>query len=170
MTLPSWKTVFRRGIVPLVTLEQLEALRVALQDDAPFLIQGAATSPPPVMAVQDFPVEGCDALTYLFVSGLGGIGVCTVGEAEEAFAIACHAMDQTLGEPAGCRKWLNHWDEEPRDTLFRDVLFEVSLAIGLLLTEFQKDTPIPIVADALRDMGRDDLADVLFPLPTGVKT
>jgi hypothetical protein len=64
--------------------------------------------------VQDWPVEGACALGYC---GWVGDGLETVGEVEEFFARMCFDVDQQLNELAGCRWWLNWFDETPRDEM-----------------------------------------------------
>jgi hypothetical protein len=49
-----------------------------------------------------------------------------VAEVEEFFARMCHEIDLALGEPAGCRWFLNFWDQAPRDVVRRELLPEVS--------------------------------------------
>lgn len=121
-----WRSVFRRAIVPLAPLDGLIALRKAVAEDSSKLIQGATTQPPPLMVVRDWPVEASDAIGFLFWKGEDA----TVGDTEEWFAAACFAIDQTLGEPAGCRHWLTHWDDCPRTELFEKLLPEIDLAIA----------------------------------------
>ena len=58
----SWRMVWRNGMEPLLSTEGLEALRQALMTDDPRLLQGATTTPPPLMCVQEWPVEGACAL------------------------------------------------------------------------------------------------------------
>ena len=41
----------------------------------------------------------------------------------------CFAIDQRLGEPAGCRWFLNWFDETPRDEMRRLLLAEVARAL-----------------------------------------
>lgn len=123
----SWRKVFRQGIEPLLSDEGLLALKKGLEEDDPTLIQGATTSPPPLQCVQEWPVEAADAITYAYWRG---DGLDTVGECEEAFARHAFACDQTLGEPAGVRHWLNWWDSEPRDVVFRETLMEVEEALA----------------------------------------
>jgi hypothetical protein len=48
----SWRRVFREGLEPVVSTPGLLALRQALLTDDPRLIQGATTTPPPLMCVQ----------------------------------------------------------------------------------------------------------------------
>src|SRR5262245_19683413 len=119
----SWRKVWRDGMEPLMSVEGLLALQRALRNDDPRLGQGATTTPPPLMCVQDWPVEAACALGFC---AWQGDGLETVGEVEEFFARACFEADQRLGEPAGCRWFLNWYDETPRDEMRRSLLEEVS--------------------------------------------
>jgi hypothetical protein len=121
-----WRTTFRRGVVPNLTLGNLRALRQALLDDDPRLIQGATTTPPPLACVADWPVEGA----CLFgLCGWHADGLKTVGEVEEFFAKLCFKVDESVGEPAACRWVLNWWDDTPREEAIAALLPEVELAI-----------------------------------------
>ena len=122
----SWRHTFRNGFVPVFSTKGLEALRDALRSDDPRLLQSATTQLPPLMCVQDWPVEGADAVAY---TGWQGDGLETVGEVEEYFARCCFEADQRLGEPAACRWFLNWYDDTPRDEMRRELLVEVELAI-----------------------------------------
>ena len=122
----SWRKVWRDGVAPLMSDDGLIALRKALIDDDPKLIQGGTTNPPPLQCVQDWPCEAACALGY---AGWQGDGLNTVGEVEEYFARMCHEIDQRIGEPAGCR-WLNWFDETPRDEMRRLFLEEITLELG----------------------------------------
>lgn len=123
----SWRKVWRDGVEPLVSTEGLEALRRGLASDDARLLQGATTTPPPLMCVQDWPVEAACALGYC---GWLGDGLETVAEVEEFFARMCFEIDQRIGEPAACRYFLNWWDETPREDLRREMLFEVNRALS----------------------------------------
>ena len=122
----SWRKVWREGVVPLLSTGGLEALRQALVADDGRLVQGATTTPPPLQCVQDWPVESACALGYC---GWVGDGLETVGEEEEFFARMCFEIDQRLGEPAGCRWFLNWFDETPRPEMRRRLLNEVKRAL-----------------------------------------
>ena len=122
----SWRKVWREGVEPLLTTEGLSALAQALRSDDGRLVQGATTTPPPLMCVQDWPCEGACALGYC---GWVGDGLETVGEVEEFFARMCFEIDQRLGEPAACRWFLNWYDETPRDEMRRELLAEVTRAL-----------------------------------------
>lgn len=121
-----WRKVWRVGVAPLLSPASLEALREALVNDDPRLIQGATTKPPPLHCVQDWPVEACCAISYC---GWQGDHLTTVGEVEEFFARMCFEIDKRLGEPAGCRYFLNWFDETPREEVLKQLLSEVNLTI-----------------------------------------
>jgi hypothetical protein len=125
-TAGSWLKTWREGIAPLLSTESLIALAKALDEDDKRLIQGGTTQPPPLVSVQDWPVEAACALGYC---GWQGDGLETVGEVEEYFARMCFEIDQRMGEPAGCRWFLNWFDETPREKMRVLLLEEVHLAI-----------------------------------------
>ncbi len=127
----SWRIVWRDGFVPVRSTTGLTALRDALRADDPRLTQGSTTTPPPLMCVQDWPVEAACALGYC---GWQGDGLETVGEVEEFFARMCFEIDQRLGEPAGCRWFLNWFDETPREEVRREVLSEVQRVLAQRVT------------------------------------
>src|SRR3954468_12278617 len=123
----AWRSVWRNGVAPLLSLAGLEAFRLALLSDDSRLIQGATTTPAPLECVQDWPVEAACALGYC---GWEGDGLETVAEVEEYFARMCFEIDQRLGEPAACRWFLNWYDETPRDEMRRVLLAEVNRAVA----------------------------------------
>jgi hypothetical protein len=122
----SWRTVWRKAVAPLMPHKGLVALRDALLADDPSLLQGATTSPPPLACVQDWDVEAACLVGFCGWKN----GLKTVGEVEEFFAKCCYKIDQTLCEPAGCRWFLNFWDETPRHELIQLLLPEVELALA----------------------------------------
>lgn len=134
----SWRMVWREGFLPTLSTTGLLALRDALRSDDPRLTQGSTTTPPPLMCVQDWPVEGCCALGFC---GWQGTGLETVGEVEEFFAKVCFEADQRLGEPAACRWFLNWFDDTPRFEMRRDLLAEVELALA---ERYVEDIPAPL--------------------------
>ncbi len=123
----NWRNVWRNGFVPVLSTSGLITLREALRNDDLRLVQGATTSPPPLMCVQDWPVEASCALGYC---GWLGDGLDTVGEVEEYFAKCCFEADERLGEPAACRWFLNWFDDTPREAMRREMLAEVELALA----------------------------------------
>ena len=109
-----WKEVFVKGFAPVIKTEGLLALKQALVVDDPKLIQGATTSPPPMTCVQDWPCEAACGIGYC---GWQGDGLHIVCDVEEYFAKVCFQADQFLGEPAGCRHFLNWFDDSPRSVV-----------------------------------------------------
>jgi hypothetical protein len=126
----SWRQVWRDGFVPVLSGTALESLRDALRCDDPRLTQGSTTTPPPLMCVQDWPVEAACALGFC---GWQGEALESVGQVEAFFARACYEADQRLGEPAACRWFLNWFDDTPRDEMRRELLAEVETAIAARL-------------------------------------
>lgn len=122
----SWRKVWREAVAPLLSNDALEALRRGLMSDDARLVQGATTTPPPLPSVQDWPVEAACALGYC---GWQGEGLETVAEVEEFFARLCFEIDNRLGEPGGCRWFLNWFDETPREEMRQLLGAEVDLAL-----------------------------------------
>jgi hypothetical protein len=76
--------------------------------------------------VKDWPVEAADAIAYACWKGGSKR---TVAEVEEAWAWTCQRADERLGEPAGIRYFLNWADETPRETMLRELGWEVDLEL-----------------------------------------
>lgn len=140
--LQSWRRVWREGFAPIMSTEELVALRDACRGDDQRLVQGSTTTPPPLMCVQDWPCEAGCALCYPFAMTHGGFslaedgktrvenpGACTVGRAEERFAQLCFDADQRMGEPAACRFFLNWFDDHSREEVRRELLAECELEL-----------------------------------------
>lgn len=125
MLIEDWRRVWRTGLAPVLPTAGLEAVRDYLRRDDPRLIQGGTSVPPPLMAVQDWPVEAACVLGLCGTVEHGGFGTATVGEVEEFFARRCWDCDQATGEPASVKHWLNHWDDTPRAAAIADLLPEV---------------------------------------------
>lgn len=122
----SWRLVWRLGMQPSLPTAGLRRLLQFLRNDDKRWVQGATTSPPPLMVVRDWPIEAGDAIAIAAVDDFD----CTVGEAEEAFARVCFECDQRLGEPAACRWQLNWHDDSPRDEVRRELIAEVELELA----------------------------------------
>lgn len=113
------REVFLKGFCPSISTNGLVALKKALENDDIRLIQGATTTPPPLSCVQDWSVEACCAISFC---GWQGDNLETVGEVEEYFARLCFEADKRLGEPAGCRWFLNWFDDTPRNEVRAELL------------------------------------------------
>lgn len=123
--LESWQKAFRLGFAPYISTPALEALLSALENDYPSLIQGATCIPPPLQCVQDWPVEGGCGISYCAAIEAGGLLIAMVSEVEETFARWCFEANSALGEPAGCRHFLNWFDETPREEMLQKLTEEV---------------------------------------------
>jgi hypothetical protein len=123
----SWRMVWREGFAPVLSTPGLEALWQALREDDPQLTQGSTTTPPPVGCMEGAAVEGCCGIGWC---GWKGDRRETVGEVEEFFARCCFEADQRLGETAGCRWFLNWFDDTPRDEMRASLLNEVERCLG----------------------------------------
>lgn len=123
----SWRIVWRNGFAPCLSTPGLNALAVALRVDDKRLTQGSTTTPPPLMCVQDWPVEAACALGFC---GWKGDHLETVGEVEEHFAKCCYDADQLLGERAACQWFLDWFDDTPRDQMRRELLEEVEKTLS----------------------------------------
>lgn len=130
--LPLWEQVWHKAVGPMLSDEALEALKRGLMVNDARLIQGATTTPPPLQCVQDWPVEAACALGFC---GWLGDGLETVGEVEQFFARMCFEIDQCLGEPAGCRHFLDWVDSTPREEMRRELLKAVDSEMGRRLLE-----------------------------------
>ena len=119
----SWRKVWREGLAPLLPTAGLRALAHALLVDDQHLLQGATTIPPPLLCVQDWPVEDCCPISYC--GWKDNTGRETVGEVEKFFAQACSQADERLGEPSAVRYFINWVDDTPRDEMRRVLLAEV---------------------------------------------
>jgi hypothetical protein len=135
----SWRVVWRDGFAPVMPTAGLMALRQALKTDDARVVQGATTQPPPLMCVQDWPVEAACVLGFC---GWQGEQLETVGEVEEFFARSCFEADQRLGEPAACRWFLNWYDDTPRDEMRRELLAEIERTLGERLATEPPARPI----------------------------
>ena len=122
----SWRAAWRKGFAPGLPTEGLRVLLTALRLDDVQLLQGATCSPPPMMCVEDWPVEAADAICYV---GWHGNGLTKVRQVSEFFAQQCREADERLQEPAGCSYFLNWFDDTPRDVMRRELGFEVEMEL-----------------------------------------
>ncbi len=121
-----WRRVWRDGIVPLLSIRSLEALRQALADDDPRLVQGAIVLPAEPMGHLD-PAQAACGLGYC---GWQGEDLETVGQVQEFFLLLVGGVERRLCEPGGSRHFLNWFDETPRPEILASLLPEVELALA----------------------------------------
>lgn len=124
--LEPWRQVWRHGIVPCLSRKALESLAQALRENSLEIRGGATTTPPPLPHLFDWPVESACAIAYC---GWRGEGLETVGEVEEYFTRICHEADELLGRKHACSHFLNWFDDTPWETVRRELLAEVELAL-----------------------------------------
>jgi hypothetical protein len=117
----AWQLAWR-AFLPSLPTAGLDALATALADDEPYLLQNATTFPPPLDCASDWPIAAACAVALAVWKGHG---LTTVGQVEEAFALACAAADARLGAPAACRYFLNWFDETDRKAMRHALLAEV---------------------------------------------
>jgi hypothetical protein len=123
-----WRHVWRDAVAPELSTEGLRALERGLVEGDPRLIQGETTLPAPAPHLGDLEVEAACPLGY---TGWQGDGLKTVGEVDEYVGDLCAAIDQRLGEPAGCNRFLD-WVDHVSWTLVRPLLLdEVRRALAL---------------------------------------
>lgn len=166
----SWRLTWRNGFAPVLPTKGLSALLLALEKDDVRVTQGSTTTPPPLMCVQDWPVEAADAIG--FVGWMDQDGKATVGEVEKFFARACFDADQIMGEPAACHWFLNWFDDTPRGEMRRELADEVRRTLAercqqAIPEDFARsmaDNPTdPLVFGAFADWCDDhDMPDMAF--------
>src|SRR5262249_1629855 len=106
-----WRKVWREGLAPQISTKGLEALERGLLQNDDRLLQGATTSPPALDVMADCEVEAGCALCYC---SWQGDGRRTIAEVVQEFDRLCKAADAALGEPGGCRWFLDWFDLTPR--------------------------------------------------------
>jgi hypothetical protein len=124
----NWRKVWREGFASVLPTAGLKALRKALISDDTNLIQGATTLPPPLECNLDLPIDAACAVCLAVWKG-DDVDDKTIREVEEQFAATCFDVDARVGEAAGCRWFLNWFDDTPRDKMRRVLLAEVDLVL-----------------------------------------
>jgi hypothetical protein len=117
-----WQNVFRVGLAPQLTEDDLLALAGGLEADDRRLAQGCTSDPPPMKGLWDFPVHTCCPISFV---GLVARGLATVGQVDEWFAQVCFRIDELFGEKAASRWLLNYLDDTPRERMREELLAEV---------------------------------------------
>ncbi|HEY1189547.1 MAG TPA: hypothetical protein VGE74_18015 [Gemmata sp.] len=123
----SWRLYWRKALAAVLPTTGIESLRDALRSDNPCLVQGSTTVPAPLIATRDERVCGACAIAFC---GWQGDALETVGAVEEFFSRICWEGDQAFGEPAGCRKFLDWFDDTPRDEVRRELFAEVERTLA----------------------------------------
>ena len=124
----TWQQVWREGITPLLSTQELELLAKALGTGDARLIAGAVTMPPPLNVCKEWPVEACCPIGFPFAFKLCGEPL-TVGEVAQKFARVCVEADSVFGEPGAVRHFITWWDSTPLDEARRALLREVKAEV-----------------------------------------
>jgi hypothetical protein len=138
--LEPWQFAWRFGFAPQFSKVGLSVLREALFRDDCRLIQGANTNPLPLNShIEKEPVGACAVCYIAWVAD----GMKRVGEIEEFFAHVCFEADRRLGEPTACRRFLNWFDDSPRDVVRHRLLAEIEIELTALATELPIRLHVP---------------------------
>ena len=123
----AWQYAWRVGIAPQLSTPELQALLRALQDDAPELVQGMATDPPPLKLTQNKPIEaGC----AVCLAAWWGSDLETSGEIEKRYREVIERAD-VLCQPVGrANHFLDWFDSTPRQTMRVALMREVECVLN----------------------------------------
>lgn len=123
----TWRKVWREGVAPLLSAAALTALADGLERDDERIIQGRTVLAEwPAVSQRESPAAAACALGYC---GWLGEELETVGEIEDFFGRLCGHIDDRLELEAGCRWFLNWFDETPREEMRRELRAEVRLEL-----------------------------------------
>lgn len=122
----AWKKCLREGFFPDMPTEGLVAALDALDRRDPALIQCLTAASNDITPEGEGRVCGACFVAYVYWRGEG---LETNRQVQEAFARACLGADERLGEKAGCRYFLNKYDESVRNDFFPVLAVEVSLEL-----------------------------------------
>lgn len=120
-----WRKVWQEGIAPMVSLQMLESLAEALDQDDPRLVTGQTCLPLPTLDNTDRPAAGVCPIGWLgWCQGLG-----TVGDVVDFFAAFCCELDERLGGEASLDfvRWV---DSSPRDVVRAELLAEIKALLA----------------------------------------
>lgn len=124
----TWRKVWREGIQPHINNAGLIALMDGLRLDDETLVQGATTVPAPLQCLEEWPCEGACLLGYI---AWKAYGADTVGKVVDYFTKLCYEASEKVGDPEGCRYFLNWYDDCPRDEMQRAILSEISRELAI---------------------------------------
>jgi hypothetical protein len=133
----SWRKAWREGFMPQYSVGALTAFRTALgANDRGLLMQGGTCDPFDLQHGTNAPCKRACGIGFcgwmeLAIAGgeyraRSGPNPVRVAEVEESFANACFEADRRLGEPVGCRWFLNWWDEAPWEQVRTVMLAELA--------------------------------------------
>jgi hypothetical protein len=124
-----WVEVFRKGIVPNVSVHALVELEKALIENSFTLIQRQQSLPLPCEANFEKRAVCVDPIGFLGVSD----GLITVGDIDEYMSRMADACDVVMNEPQSIKHFILWWDEADRVLAFDLLAKEVKLAIAFCM-------------------------------------
>jgi hypothetical protein len=140
----AWRDCWRKGVAPLLSTRGLEALRQALVEDDPSLLQGETTRPLALTPDYSETPKGACAMGY---SAWKGDGLATVREVELFFQHACREVDQLMGWPGASQQFIDWFDLAARDEMRCELLIEVSRALAQRLGGEGDGPDAPLVVE-----------------------
>ena len=114
-----WRKVWRKGFKPLLNESALKALKKALEENDPKLIQG-------MIVVPFYSLNKIKCVCPIAYCGWIGDNLSTVEEVNEFFSRMCFECGERMGEPSACRYFLNFWDENPKEEVRKLLLEELN--------------------------------------------
>jgi hypothetical protein len=130
MVMELWRDCFRRGVAPVLSTDELMALRDGLARDDERICQTFNTLPVSDLAAHepDLPIEAACPLAYAIWQGQRLPDLAGVVESE--LGQLCLLLDQRTGEAGAVRHLTNWIDSTPREEMRAALLAEVELALA----------------------------------------
>lgn len=138
--LPSdWRSIFHDAIAPRLSTAGLIALRQALEEDDPRLLQCSTVEPAPIDDDDQRPVEGACPLGWCLWQGEGLVSAGAVWVLFNALLNAVDAAWPLPGDVCGTSRRFIHWiDNTEREMMRRELLLEVVKVLTSRMAEVAK--------------------------------
>jgi hypothetical protein len=133
--LATWRLIWREAVAPQLSDAELEALQAGLIRNDPALIQGRTVQPDPVHKKRLEEPTACCPIAYALWQPKENIPGITVDEVEECFSKLCATAEKITGEPRAIRHFLNWVDDTDRETMRKELLAEMIIALVARSTE-----------------------------------
>lgn len=129
VTMEMWVAVWRKGIVPNVSVHALRELQKSLSENSFTLIQRQQSLPLPHESNLQKRAVCVDPIGFLGVAD----GLITVGEIDEYMCRMSEACDGVMNEPQSIKHFVLWWDETDRALAFDLLAKEVKLSIAFCM-------------------------------------
>ena len=123
-TVKPWQKVWRKGIAPQLSTEDLCELRGGLKRDDRCLIQGSIAGTTTGDASRSMLCEMACAIGYI---GWRSRDIRTISGVEEYFAAVSNSASLLLGDPNAMMYFLSWFDQSPRKSVRSSLLEEIDL-------------------------------------------